>query len=281
MPEQPPITTADTGLGTTYERWALTRFLRALQARFALREVLEGPDDGMTGICGLNSLPLGMDEARVTLWLPSRPAEAAFARRVWPLHAPRAALTVDTRPLQYPFPYPPASFDLVWNFNVMPRLANPLRALREMARLSRRLVLVFVPNRRNYGFPLHRLHHRLAAEPWEHGDVRLMHPAPWKRLFPQAGLRLLRLFHVDCPWWPDIVNPADLLAAFFPPLRLRLRAAQPESRARWEAAGLPYYDAARYPRLHRRMERLAFFERLPFLLQIPFAHHVGLLGEVQ
>ncbi len=268
--------TADTGLGTTYERWALTRLLQTLPP---LERVLEGPGDGMTGICGLNSLPLGLRGARVTLWLPSLPREADFARRVWARHAPRAELTLHTAPLEIPFPCPEAAFDLVWNFNVMPRLPDPLAALREMARCSRRLVLVFVPNRRNYGFPIRRLHHRLTARPWQSGDPRLMHPAPWKRLFPQAGLRLLRIFHVDCPWWPDIINPAEVLADFLPPLRRRLRASGPESRARWEAETLPYYDPAAHPAVHRRMERLAFFERLPFALQIPFAHHIGILGE--
>ncbi len=270
------ITTADTGLGTTYERWALSRFLETLPP---LAEVLEGPDDGMTGICGLNSLPLGRGGGDVTLWLPERPAEAAFARSVWKRYAPQDALRVDTAPLEFPFPYPDSAFDLVWNFNVMPRLPDPEVALREMARCSRRFVLVFVPNRRNYGFPLHRLHHRVAGEPWEHGDVAWMHPAPWKRLFEQIGLRKVRAFHVDCPWWPDIVNPAELLADFLPPLRHRLRAAEPEQRARWEADSLPYYDPQAYPEIHRRMERLAFFERLPFILQIPFAHHIGILGE--
>lgn len=233
----------------------------------------------MTGICGLNSLPLGLSGANVTLWLPGQKEAAAFTRQVWQKHAPHARLQVDTTTPYHPFPFPEASFDLVWNFNVIPRLPRPLETLREMTRCSRRFVLIFVPNRRNYGFPIHRLHHRITHQAWDHGDIGLMHPAAWRPLFTQANLRILRTFHVDCPWWPDIINPAELLADFIPPLRGRLHKAEPAQRARWEAHELPYYTPEKYPQVHRQMARLAFFERLPFPLQIPFAHHIGILGE--
>lgn len=225
------LTTADTGLGTTYERWALMRAQHLLLHHLPIHDVLEGPGDGMTGICGLNSLPLGLSGATVTLWLPEQKDAATFARQVWQKHAPRARLQVDTTTPYHPFPFPEASFDLVWNFNIMPRLTRPLETLREMARCSRRFVLIFVPNRRNYGFPLHRLHHRITHQPWDHGDIGLMHPAAWRPLFTQTNLRILRTFHVDCPWWPDIVNPAELLADFIPPLRGRLNKAESPRRA--------------------------------------------------
>ncbi|RMF44713.1 MAG: methyltransferase domain-containing protein [Anaerolineae bacterium] len=278
MPEK-SLVTCDTGLGTTYERWALTRSLHTLQGEFALHTVLEGPGDGMTGICGLNSLPLGMRGAEVTLWLPEAASQAGVAHQVWETHAPNARVHIHTHALTFPFPYPDSAFDLVWNFNVMPYLAAPQEVLSEMARCSARFVLVFVPNRRNYGFPLRRLHHKVTGTPWEYGDTRLMQPRIWKQMFAQAGLRIQRIFHVDCPWWPDIINPAALLGDLLPPLKNRLRSASPEQRARWEAESLPYYNPRAYPDVHRQMQRLAFFEGLPFALQIPFAHHIGILGQ--
>src|SRR5207248_8216113 len=87
----PRVTEADTGLGTLFERWALNRLLARLRSELDLRTAVEGPDDGMTGIAGLNSLPLGLEGVRVTLVLPHH-GRAELARAVWQHHAPDAGL---------------------------------------------------------------------------------------------------------------------------------------------------------------------------------------------
>lgn len=285
---------ADTGLGTTYERWALNRCLVRLQAELGWRTVLEGPGDGMTGIAGLNSLALGLAGAQVTLLLPDA-EQARLACDVW-ARVGRGVETQDFASLHHRLQvrgdawdgkrlaFPANTFDLTWNFNVMTRHPDPQALLAELSRVSRKWVLVFVPNRQNYAFPLHRLHHWVADEPWDHGDPALMHPAPWKNMFADLGLRPQRILWVDCPWWPDIVDLGQLLADFFPLLkrppfdRLAQRA-KPENRYRWPADGLPYYHPERFPEVHAQMERLAFFENTRHLgLKQRFAHHVGILA---
>src|SRR5262249_51821354 len=140
------VTRADTGLGTTYERWALNRLLSGLVTELGVRSLFEGPDDGMTGIAGLNSLVAGLQGVRVSLLRPS-PGRAAFARTVWAHHAPDAGLELaegwDGRRL----PFDDGTFDLAWNFNVMPRAEDPQALLNELTRVSRKYVLLFVPNR--------------------------------------------------------------------------------------------------------------------------------------
>lgn len=276
------LTTLDTGLGTTYERWALGRFLTNLCVQAGIDSLLEGPGDGMTGIAGLNSLPLGLLGIPVTLVLP-RPDQAAFARQVWDCHAPGGPLQIVEAGEAASLPFASGSFDLAWNFNVMPRLPDPQAALAELARVSRRYVLVCVPNRQNYSFGLHRLHHRVSRQPWDHGRIDLMDPRSWEVLFAGAGLRVQGVSWVDCPWWPDIVDAGQLIADFFPPFRSVARKAAPDRRYRWEYPDLPYYQEAAFPQIHRQMERLAFFEfaRPAWarrFLQRMFGHHVCVLA---
>ena len=82
MTERTQITLADTGLGTTYERWALNRVLQHIQQVCQSQSVLEGPGDGMTGIAGINSMVLGRQGIPVTLHLMDS-AQAAYAESVW------------------------------------------------------------------------------------------------------------------------------------------------------------------------------------------------------
>jgi SAM-dependent methyltransferase len=273
-----PITPADTGLGTTYERWALNRVLLRLQQAYQIHSVLEGPGDGMTGIAGINSLVLGRQGLPVTLHLLDT-SQAAYAKSVWHLHAPQASLEIvtgsDVR-------FPDRSFDLVWNFNVLTRAPDPAALLAEMARVSRRYVFFCVLNAGNYSFWLHRLHHRVAGQPWDHGDVALMRPAQWRAALAEKNLRLREVFYLDCPWWPDIVDPAQLLVDFFPFLKRAPQQAKPENRMKWEPETLPYYDPERFPAVHRQMARLAFFEDSPLMwLKRLFGHHLAILVEKQ
>jgi hypothetical protein len=256
----------------------LNRLLVQLHTALDLRTSFEGPDDGMAGIAGINSLPLGLQGVRTTLLLP-HPGRAALARTVWHHHAPDADLeTVETWDGKH-LPFPDSCFDLAWNFNVMTRQGDPRSLLAELVRISRRYVLVFVPNRLNYSFELHRLHHRVAGQPWDHGRIDLMHPRPWRRWLTEMGLTVREAIWVDCPWWPDIVDFGQMIADFCPPLKGLARRARPENRYRWLGHQLPYYHLEEHPAIQRRLHRLAFFEtsRRTWLKKL-FAHHVGVLA---
>jgi hypothetical protein len=274
-----PAVEYDTGLGTTYERWALNRLLVRLHARWHFNSLLEAPGDGMTGIAGLNSLVLGLQGVRVSLLMPENPKKADIARQAWQAHAPNANLEIIEFWDGTVLPFYDNEVDLVWNFNVMPCQPDPQSLLAEMARISRDFVMVCVPNRRNYAFWLHRLHHRVANDPWDHGDVELMEPGPWQTWFRNLGMEVIQVDYLDCPLWPDIVDPAELMIDFFPftkPLANRMK---PETRYRWEYTALPYYNPGRNVQIHERMVKLAYFENTRFgWLKRLFGHHVCIIA---
>ncbi len=272
------ITTCDTGLGTTYERWALNRLLTRLQAQYDIKTVLEGPGDGMTGIKGINSLALARGGAQVTVVLPEQ-AHAELAQRTYTTYGCQDNVTFHVSPLLKLFtPHPP--FDLVWNLAVMPCLLTPGIILKEMIQASGRFVLIFVPNRAHYSFWLHRLHHRIMGEKWEHGSPDLLHAKPWQRMLQNQGLVVRETILVDAPWWPDIVNPWQLIRDFSPFLSRWADKIEPQNRYKWESDDLPYFDPERYSAIHRRMERLSFIERSRWRwLKTRFAHYVGILTE--
>jgi len=272
------VVEADVGWGTTYERFSLYRCLDDLWDKNRFQTVLEGPHDGMAGIVGLNSLTLACRGAQVTVVL-SRWAEAALARRVWQNegYAERGTFIVAS---SLDLGFPPASFDLVWNFNVLPQRDDGEAVLASMIRLSRRWVLVFVPNRRNYGLQLRRLQHWRAKRPWTYGDLTRMDGHWWARQMEAQGLRVHPLLYIDAPWWPDILDMGQFIADLFPFLSRWAQRMRPEQRCRWKAEDLPYFAPERHPQLQARMERWAFIERSRFSWLKPFfAHHVGVLGE--
>jgi hypothetical protein len=275
MDSQVYFDSADRGLGTTFERWALNRFLLRVTEGMQIESVLEGPDDGMTGIDGINSIVLGRRGAQATVMLRGK-ERAAFSRSIWQRYAPQAPVQFLTEFDGACLPFPDDSFDLVWNFNVMPREADPLQVLAEMKRVARKMVLICVPNRYNYSFWLHRLHHRVASEPWDHGEVGLMQARRWKQHFQSLGFHDIQTDHVDCPWWPDIVDISQLIADFFPFMRSAADKVKPESRYLWQADGLPYYDEDAFAEVHADMGKLAYFEDTPvrFIKRL-FAHHTA------
>ena len=273
----PQITSADTGLGTTFERWSLNRVLLDLQKKYTFESVLEGPGDGMTGINGINSLILGLQYISVTLVLDDA-QRADFAYKVWEIHAPEADLSIK---VAADLPFPSDSVDLVWNFNVMTRTNHHKELLAEMARVSQRYIFFCVPNAQNYSFWLHRWHHKVAKEPWDHGNPALMRPAPWQQTLSEMGLTVREVIYLDCPWWPDIVDLGQLIADFFPFLKKSSQKAKPENRMKWAADTLPYYRSDQFAEVHQHMEKLAYFEnsKLTWIKRL-FAHHVGVFAEL-
>jgi SAM-dependent methyltransferase len=84
-------------------------------------------------------------------------------------------------------PFPPGSFDLVYGWEVLHHISDPGTVVAEMARVSRRYVLLAEPNRANpaqFGFALADREHRWVLR-YGHGYLR--------RLIEGAGLKVLRI----------------------------------------------------------------------------------------
>jgi len=265
-------------LGTTYERIALARLLEALASRYAIESVLEGPTDGITGIRGLNSIPLAQAGASVELVLRD-PDELELARRVWE----RLGLgdRLSTRVAEGDrLDGGSGTYELVWNFNSIPQVEMPGSLIAEMCRLSRDLVLVFTSNTWNYGFPLHRLHHRAANEEWSHGNISMMNTRKISTLLSESGFRVVERLLVDVPWWPDIDSPIEEVAAtFIPFLRGLSSGSKRLERYTWTTDDLPYFEPERREPLEAELGRHFLIENARFFpLKALFAHHRGVLA---
>jgi len=282
-----PAVTSDTGLGTTYERIALARLLEALASRYSIESVLEGPTDGITGIRGLNSIPLAQAGASVELVLRD-PDELELARRVWKRLGLGDRLStrvaqgerLSTRVAEGDRPDGDDRYDLVWNFNSIPQVERPGSLIAEMCRLSRDLVLVFTSNTWNYGFPLHRLHHRAAKEEWSHGNISMMNTRKISTLLSENGFRVVERLLADVPWWPDIDSPIEEVAAtFIPFLRGLSSGSKRLERYTWTADDLPYFEPERREPLEAELGRHFLIENARlFPLKALFAHHRGVLA---
>lgn len=276
----------DLGLGTTYERFALNAWLAQLIGKYDFRTVLEGPGDGMTGIPGLNSLIFGRQGVEVALVLGDATA-VELARRGWRsqgcLGRARFLCSPDGR-----IPVRANQFDLVWNFNRLP-FFDPRALIAEMARVSRRYVLLFVPSRHSYGFLARRLHHRLTRQSWPYGNTDVMELGKIVDLLSELDLRVLETVLLDAPWWPDIIDVSEFITDLFPFLSRLLPERCPESAEgrgpsayRWDSEHLPYFDPETYTEVHQRIRRLFFIERsrVHWFKRI-FAHHFGVLAVKQ
>ncbi|MCK4680370.1 class I SAM-dependent methyltransferase [bacterium] len=273
-----PATQRDTGLGTTYERVAVARLLAGLADRYTISRVLEGPTDGITGISGLNSVPLARAGASVDLVLGD-PDEVALAERAWEVLglSDRVAIRVadgDSLGVE------PRSHDLVWNFNSLPQVASADALLDEMCEASSRFVMVFVSNTWNYGFPIHRLHHKVAREPWSHGDISVMNTRAVAGKLADRGFKVVERLLVDTPWWPDIDSPIEEVAAtFLPFLKRFVSGSKRLERYTWTIDTLPYFDDERLARLLPDIEKHFAIENTRVRpLKIFFAHHRGVLA---
>ncbi|MFH1690111.1 MAG: class I SAM-dependent methyltransferase [Candidatus Eisenbacteria bacterium] len=274
-----PATEKDTGLGTTYERVAVARLLARLAERHTIHKVLEGPTDGITGISGLNSIPLAQRGASVELVL-GEPDEVALAERAW------SALGLSDRVIIRSadgdsLGVEPRSFDLVWNFNSLPQVASADALLDEMCEASARFVMVFVSNTWNYGFPVHRLHHKAAGEAWSHGNISVMNTRVIARKLADRGFEVVERLLVDTPWWPDIDSPIEEVAAtFLPFLKRFVSGSKRLERYTWTIDTLPYFDEARRTKLLSDIEKHFAIENTGFPpLKIFFAHHRGVLAQ--
>jgi hypothetical protein len=270
------MTEYDTGLGTLYERFSIYSLIERLARELNIRSSLEGPLDGIAGINGINSIALARIGVQTTVVLPQLDL-IQYAKRYY---AGEGCLSnaefICSKDLALN-----RQFDMVWNFNCLPQLADHEAVIEQMTRCSRRFILFFVPNTWNYGFGIHRLYHRVEKEPWHHGDIRIMNPGKLSTLLTRKGFKPVRRLYVDVPWWPDIHTPIEEVAArFLPFLKPFIKKSNRLEIYKYGVENFPYFQKDRREEMLRVLSSHPNFESSRIgLLKLFFGHHRGILAE--
>jgi len=263
------LTDYNEGLGLVYERFVLNDFLRDLQRQYDIRTVLEAPLYGMAGVSGINSVALAQGGAEVTL-IDDNPERADGVARIWD-ELSLEATVLQVEPSDWGnLPFDDGSVDLAWNWAALWYLPDAQKLLHEMARVSRSLVFVAMPNRRQVGYfmrkrVLDRDFFDTIDERWV--DMRLL-----RRTLEETGLRIIQQGVMDVPPWPDTVMPASEVLQ-----KLGLRSKKLDERFTgdsWEWSTMAYY-LGQQPDLRDRVMRYAWLDRvrLPWQIKTVWAHH--------
>jgi hypothetical protein len=266
------LTDYNEGLGLVYERFVLNDFLLALGQEHAVETVLEAPLFGMAGVSGINSVALAQAGAGVTL-VDDHADRLAAVERIW------GELGLPAQFIHHGdwghLPFPNDTFDLTWNWAALWYLSEPEALLRELVRLSRRVVFVAMPNRVQVGYLLRK--HVLEREFVDQVDERWVDIGRVRSVLEAAGARIVRQGVLDVPPWPDTVMPASEVLK-----RLGIKSKKLEgqfSGDSWQWSTMAYYSGQQ-PDLYDQVIRYAWLERapIPWRVKAIWAHHRYVVG---
>ncbi len=269
------LTDYNEGLGLVYERFVLNDYLDRIVSQHNVHTVLEAPIFGMAGVSGINSVRLAQRGCAVTL-VDGNAERLRGIERIWSELQLRATFTHHTDFARLPFD--DHSFDLTWEWAGLWYLPNAEALLRELARVSRKLVFVAMPNRVQVGYLmrkylLERDFVNYVDESW--ADINRI-----KKILRGASVDFIDEGVLDVPPWPDTVMPASQVLQ-----RLGIKSKKLDSQftgAGWNWSTMDYY-LGRRPELKARIDRYTFLEHAPLPWQIKaiWAHHRYVLGKVR
>ncbi len=268
------LTDYNEGLGLVYERFILNDYLMDLAQNYDIQTVLEVPLFGMAGVSGINSYCFAQAGRQVTL-VDHNWERLQGVKRVWiDLKAP-ANFVYHTDYAHLPFD--DNTFDLAWEWAGLWYLSNAAGLLRELVRVSKKLVFVAMPNTLQVGYWLRK--YFIDPDFFETIDERWVNQRLIKRILSSSGMKILAEGVLDVPPWPDTVMPAaDVLK------RLGIRNQQLENQFtgdNWTWSTMAYY-MGQEPDLYEQVIKYAWLEHAPLPWQIKaiWAHHRYVLGRV-
>jgi hypothetical protein len=272
------LTDYNEGLGLVYERFVLNDFLADLAARHQVKSVLEAPLYGMAGVSGINDVVFARRGIEVTA-VDDHPDRLAGVRRIWEQDLKLPINLVQVNPQQWgTLPFPDRHFDLTWQWAGLWYIGDPAGLLRELARTSRKLVFVAMPNNIQVGYWMRKL--IIDRDFFRTHDERWTDIGRIRRILEEAGVRIIDQGVLDVPPWPDTVMPA---AEVLKRLGIRSRKLDQQfTGAGWQWSTMAYY-LDQQPDLYDRVMRYAWLDhaRLPWQVKSIWAHHRWLLGVVE
>ena len=271
------LTDYNEGLGLVYERFVLNDFLENLRQRHRIQSVLEAPLYGMAGVSGINDVIFARRGVQVTM-VDDTPERVEGVQRIW-----RDDLQLPVNLVNIPpdgwgrLPFADRSFDLTWEWAGLWYIADPAGLLRELARTSRNLVFVAMPNNIQVGYWMRKL--VIDREFFATHDESWTDIGRIRRILEEAGVEIIGQGVLDTPPWPDTVMPASEVLK-----RLGIRSQQLEAQFTgegWTWSTMAYY-LGEQPDLYDRVMQYAWLDHaaLPWQVKSIWAHHRYLLGRV-
>lgn len=260
------------GLGVVYERLVLNDYLQRLMERYTIERVLEAPIYGMAGVTGINSVPLAQRGCEVTL-VDTDAQRLKEVEEVWrELELPCKFVHLSNLTS---IPFPDGSFDLAWNWAALWYLDDAPALLGELARVSKNLVFVAMPNPWQVGYWLRK--YLIDKGFFAQVDERWVKIERVESALREAGVEIIEEGVLDTPPWPDTVMPAAEVIK-----RLGINSKRLEARFTgpgWQWSSMDYY-LGRKPDLMEEVRRYTWLERLPlpWRMKLIWAHHRYLLG---
>lgn len=269
------LTDYNEGLGLVYERFVLNDYLDRIVSQHNIHTVLEAPIFGMAGVSGINSVRLAQRGCAVTL-VDDNAERLREIERIWSELDLRATFVHHTDFARLPFD--DNSFDLTWEWAALWYLPNAEALLRELVRVSRKLVFVAMPNRVQIGYLMRK--YLLERDFVNYVDEQWVDIQRIKKILRDANVKFIEEGVLDVPPWPDTVMPASQVLQ-----RLGIRSKKLDAQftgASWNWSTMDYY-LGRRPELKAQIDRYTFLERAPIPWQIKaiWAHHRYVLAQVQ
>jgi SAM-dependent methyltransferase len=268
------LTDYNEGLGVVYERFVLNEYLEQLVDEYGIRSVLEAPLYGMAGVSGINSVQLAQRGCDVTL-VDCLEERLNGVARIWRELELPAHFVLHQDFVHLPFE--DNSFDLAWEWAGLWYLPDAETLLRELARVSRRLVFVAMPNSLQVGYLLRK--YLIDRDFFDTVDERWVQMGRIKGVLRGVGVRFVDQGVLDVPPWPDTVMPA---AEVLRRLGINSRRLEAQfSGDEWSWSTMAYY-LDQEPDLYDRVIKYAWLDRasIPWQLKLVWAHHRYILGIV-
>jgi len=240
--------------------------------------VLEAPLYGMAGVSGINSYELAKAGVGVTL-VDDTPERLAGVERIWRADLQQPVALVGIQPDEWGrLPFADNSFDMAWCWASLWYIQNPAGLLRELARVSRDVVFVAMPNHIQVGYWMRKL--VIDREFFAQHDERWTETGRIRRILAEAKVRFVDEGVLDTPPWPDTVMPANEVLK-----RLGIRSRKLEEQFTgngWQWSTMAYYTGEQ-PDLRERVMKYAWLDHTPLPWQVKaiWAHHRYLVGRVE
>ncbi|HMR65314.1 MAG TPA: class I SAM-dependent methyltransferase, partial [Anaerolineae bacterium] len=174
-------------------------------------------------------------------------------------------------------PFADNTFDLAWEWAGLWYLPNAEQLLRELARVSRKLILIAMPNKLQVGYLMRK--YLIDRDFFPTIDERWVDLDRIKRVLHDSGVLIIDEGVLDVPPWPDTVMPA---AEVLKRLGLKSKKLNDQFTGEgWRWSTMAYY-LGQEPDLRERVMKYAWLDHapVPWQLKTIWAHHRYVLGYI-